>query len=104
MNNPFQMPWLLPAPADFKARAKTLANSASPDEAEARRLAAFSLNLNELDLLGKVVRKQKEFLAAKAGFTPVKLGIVASHTMDYLAAALPGTGLRHGLVVDVVLA
>jgi FkbH-like protein len=104
MNNPFRMPWLLPAPVDFKARAKALANSASPDEAEARRLAAFSLDLNELDLLGKVVRKQKVFLAAKAGFTPVKLGIVASHTMDYLAAALPGTGLRHGLVVDVVLA
>jgi len=104
MNNPFQMPWLLPAPVDFKARAKALANSASPDEAEARRLAAFSLDLNELDLLGKVVRKQKEFLAAKAGFTPIKLGIVASHTMDYLAAALPGTGLRHGLVMDVVLA
>ena len=104
MNNPFGMPWLLSAPMDFKARAKALANSASPDEAEARRLAAFALDLNQLDILGKVVRKQKEFLVAKAGFTPVKLGIVASHTMDYLAAALPGTGLRHSLVVDVVLA
>ena len=104
MNNPFGMPWLLPPPIDFKARAKALANSASPDEVEARRLAAFALDLNDLGTLGKIVRKQKQFFVAKAGFTPVKLGIVASHTMDYLAAALPGTGLRHGLVVDVVLA
>jgi FkbH-like protein len=103
MNNPFGMPWLLPTPPDFKARAKALANSASPDEAEARRLAAFTLDLNELETLGKVVRKHKEFFVSKAGFSPVNLGIVASHTMDYLAGALPGTGLRHNLVVDVVL-
>jgi FkbH-like protein len=98
------MPWLLPAPINFKERAKALANSTSPDEAEARRLAACALDLNELGTLGKVVSRQKDFFVAKAGFTPVKLGIVASYTMDYLAAALPGTGLRHGLVVDVVLA
>ena len=104
MSDAFGMPWLLPAPVDFRGRAKALANSASPDEAEARRLAAFALDLNELDTLGKVVRKQKQFFVTKAGFTPVKLGIVASHTIDYLAAALPGTGLRHSLVVDVTLA
>jgi FkbH-like protein len=104
MSNPFGMPWLLPTPGDFKARAKALENSSSLDEAEARRLAAFSLDLSELGKLGKVVRAQREFLVAKAGFTPLSLGIVSSHTMDYLTSALPGTGLRHGLVIDVVLA
>jgi FkbH-like protein len=104
MNHPFGMPWLLPPPINFKARVKALANSASPNEEETRRLAAFALDLNDLGTLGKIVGKQKQFLVGKAGFTPVKLGIVASHTMDYLAAALPGTGLRHSLVVDVILA
>jgi FkbH-like protein len=104
MSSQFGMPWLLPAPINFKERARALANSASPDEAEARRLAAFALDLNELSTLGKVVGRQRQYLTATVGFTPVKLGIAASHTMDYLAAALPGTGLRHGLVVDVVLA
>jgi FkbH-like protein len=104
MSNPFGMPWLLPAPSDFKARAKALASSASPDEAEARRLAAFALDLNELDALSKVVRRQREFFISSVGFAPLRLGIVASHTMDYLAAALPGTGLRHSILLDVVLA
>jgi FkbH-like protein len=104
MSDPFGMPWLLPAPIDFKARAKALASSAAPDEAEARRLAAFALDLNGLATLGKVVQKLPEFFVAKAGMTPLKLGIVSSHTMDYLAAALPGTGLRHGLVIEVKLA
>jgi FkbH-like protein len=100
------MPWLLSAPSDFKARAKALASTGAPDEAEAeaRRLASFALDLTELGTLGKTVRSQREFLVAKAGFTPLRLGIVSSHTMDYVAAALPGTGLRHGLVIDVVLA
>ena len=104
MTNPFGMPWLLPAPNDFKVRAKALVNCVSPCEAEVRRLAAFALDLNELGKLGKAVLKHREFFIAKAGYTSLKLGIVASHTMDYLAAALPGTGLRHGLLIDVVLA
>jgi FkbH-like protein len=104
MNSQHGMPWLLPAPVDFKVRARALAVAASPDEAEVRRLAAFALDLNQLDILGKVVRSQREYLIAKAEFTPVKLGIVASHTMDYLAAALAATGLRYNLVVEAVLA
>jgi FkbH-like protein len=104
MNNPFGMPWLVPTPADFKPRAKALANSSSPDETEARRLAACALDLNELATLGKVVQKQRKFFVDKAGFSALKLGIVSSHTTDYLAAAVPGTGLRHSLVIDVVQA
>jgi FkbH-like protein len=104
MSHPFGMPWLLPAPGDFKARAKALASSGSPDETEARRLAAFALDLTQLGTLGKVVRAHSEFFVAKAGFTPFRLGIVSSHTMEYLASALPGTGLRHGLSIDAVLA
>jgi FkbH-like protein len=104
MTNPFGMPWLLPSPSDFKVRAKALINSVSPDEAELRRLAAFALDLNELGTLGKAVLKHREFFIAKAGYTSLKLGIVASHTMDYVAGALPGTGLRHGLLIDAVLA
>jgi FkbH-like protein len=103
MSESFKLPWLLPSPSDFKARAKTLATSESLDENEARRLAAFSLDLSELGLLGKAVRSKREALI-KAGFTPLRLGIVSSHTMDYVVAALPATGLRHGLTIDVLLA
>jgi FkbH-like protein len=104
MSETFGMPWLLPTPSDFKARAKALAASDSPDEKEARRLASFALDMSELGTLGKVVRAQRDFFISKAGFTPFRLGIVASHTMDYVAAALPATGLRHSLVIDAVLA
>jgi FkbH-like protein len=85
-------------------RAKTVINVTSPDEVEVRRLASFALDLNQLDVLGKAIRKHKGFLASQAGYSSLRLGIVASHTMDYVANALPGTGLRHGLLIEVVLA
>ena len=104
MNDHFAMPWLLPPPSDFKARAKALAVSSTPIDSEARRLSSFALGLTELSTLGKAARAQKNFLTARAGFTPFRLGIVSSHTMDYVAAALPATGLRHGLIIDVKVA
>jgi FkbH-like protein len=104
MSHLFALPWLLPTPPDFRARAKALARSSTPDETEARRLASYAMDFSDLEMLGKAVRAQVNSWGAKSGFTPFKIGIVSSHTMDYVAAALPGTGLRHGVLIDVVLA
>jgi FkbH-like protein len=104
MSHLLALPWLLPTPPDFRARAKALARSSTPDETEARRLASYAMDFNDLGMLGKAVHAQGGSWGAKSGFTPFKIGIVSSHTMDYVAAALPGTGLRHGVLIEVVLA
>jgi FkbH-like protein len=104
MKNPFQMSWLLPQPVDFRARVKALLNAGSPETGEVHRLTAFDLDMTGLEALRKLVSKRREWLVTKAGLTPFRLGIVSSHTMDYLAQALSGSALRHGLVLDVVLA
>ena len=104
MNCPFSLSWNLPQPANFRARVSTLLRAESPDIAEIQRLAAFDLDLTGLDALRKLVKAKREWLTEKVGLTPIRLGIVSSHTVDYLAQALPGTALRHGLVLDVVMA
>ena len=104
MNNPLALSWALPQPENFRARVKALINSESPDVAEVHRVAAYDMDLTGLDALRKLVLKRGEWLASKGGFTPFRLGIVASHTVDYLTQALPGSALRHGLVLDVVMA
>jgi FkbH-like protein len=104
MNNPFALSWILPQPANFRARVSALLQAESPDAAEIHRLAAFDLDLTGLDALRKFVKAKREWLAGKAGLTPFRLGIVSSHTVDYLAQALPGTALRHGMVLDVAMA
>ena len=104
MNNPFSLSWALPQPENFRARVKAFIKGESPDVAEVHRLAAFDLDLTGLDALRKLVLAKREWLIGKGGLTPFRLGIVSSHTVDYLAQALPGAALRHGLVLDVVMA
>jgi len=104
MNNPFALSWNLPQPADFRARVSAMLKTESPEAAEVQRLAAFDLDLTGLEALRKLVSAKREWLAGQTGLTPFRLGIVSSHTVDYLAQALPGTALRHGLLLDVVMA
>jgi FkbH-like protein len=104
MSNPLSLSWALPQPDNFRARVKALLKAEDPDAAEVHRLAAYDLDLTGLDALRKLVLARREWLAGKAGLTPFRLGIVSSHTVDYLAQALPGSALRHGLVLDVVMA
>ncbi len=97
------LPWLLPPPEDFRRRVKALGASGAPDMAELRRLAATAMTVDQLGLLGKIVPAVRD-AAAKAGFTPLRLGLVGSHTLDYAAQALVATGLRHGLLLELVRA
>lgn len=98
------LPWLLPAPPDFKARARAALAAPAADPREIRKLAGYALDLSSLDLMGKLVRKHRAALIRSGGLTPFRLGIASSHTMGHVASALPGTALRHNLIVDVVLA
>lgn len=104
MTNPFALFWNLPQPANFRARVSALLRAESPEIAEVQRLSAYDLDLTGLDALRKLLVVKREWLLSQAGVTQFRLGIVSSHTMEYLAQALPGTALRHGLVLDAVLA
>lgn len=99
----FGLPWLLPAPSDFKARARAVLAAPSIDVTEVRKLGAFALNLTNLEMMGKLVLKHREALINAGGLLEFRLGIASSHTMNYVALALPGTALRHNLVLDVIL-
>ena len=97
------LPWL-PAPgADFRAAVRALAN-AVPDEASLRRLATLDLDLTQLGRLGKAIDGQHRAIAGATGFTPVRLGLVGSHTLDYVADALVATGIRHGVLLSLTRA
>jgi FkbH-like protein len=102
--SPFDLPWLLSPPTNVRATLRETLAAERLDEAQVRKLGTYALDLGGLESLGKVVRKHRESLIRDAGLTPFRLGIASSHTMDYLVAALPGTALRHNLVLEVVLA
>lgn len=96
------LPWLLPAPADFRRRLKALRSVDAPAAADLVALASFGLDLSALSSLGKLVAAQREALIASGRLRSVKLGIAATHTADLIADVLPATGLRHSLQVQTL--
>lgn len=98
MRNPFDLPWLLPAPDDFRARLKALRGAETADLAALRALAARGLDTTQSEQLSRVVTARADEFADTARMT---LGIVSSHTVSVIARTLPAAALRHGLVLTV---
>src|SRR5689334_6463153 len=94
------LPWLLPPSADFRGQVRQL-RSAPPERDTLLRLASRSLDLNQLALLGKLVSGHRELIARSGDFQEVRVALVGSHTLDYIADALVATGLRYGVLVSV---
>lgn len=102
MSDPLALPWLLPAPEDFRKRLKAVRGAEQVRAVDLARLAAFALDLSQLGAVGKVVNEHRDALHREGRLRSVKLGIAATHTFDLVASTLPATGLRHGLLVEPV--
>ena len=102
MIDPVHLPWLLPAPPDFRARLKALKAAEALELVDLRSLSGCACDLSQLGGITKVVDKHRVALAAGGLLRPVKLAIAASHTPDLVEQALPATGLRHSLLVDTI--
>jgi len=98
--------WLPPAAADFRERVRALrAEAAAPAEQFYERavaLATAALDENQLGQLARVARDVAAGAAPPASFARVKLGLIGDGTLSLLAPVVAGSGLRHGLLVDVV--
>ena len=94
------LPWLVPPSADFRAQVRQLRDTV-PDEATLLRLAARSMDLGQLAQLGKVVTRHRDEIARQSDFLPVRLALIGSHTLDYIADALVATGLRHRVLISL---
>ena len=96
-----ELPWLLPAPGDFRSAVKSLANSDPAEIASGiRKLAACDLDLNQLIQLDKLLKGTKDRLDPQS-FAPVRLAVLAQNTTDYLAPAIRAACARHGLLATL---
>ncbi|QGN56144.1 HAD family hydrolase [Novosphingobium sp. Gsoil 351] len=97
--------WLRRAPGDFRQRCKQLDSRTGGIDAEADAelidLANHALDLNQLGRLGKLAarRSQSDAGGVLARF---KLGLIGSGTLSLIGTAIPGSGLRHFVLIDVV--
>jgi FkbH-like protein len=91
--------WLPRAPADFKARCEALAQSSSPGT-DLRALATHSLDVRQLERLARAISKLRANHADLRPLSSLKMGLLGNGTLDFLAAAVVGSGARHGLALE----
>ncbi|WP_057884178.1 HAD-IIIC family phosphatase [Tsuneonella troitsensis] len=70
-------------------------------DAELIDLSNYALDLNQLERLGKLAAK-RSLRDAGGLLTRFKLGLIGSGTLSLIASAIPGSGLRHFVLIDVV--
>ena len=94
--------WLRDPPPDFRARVNALKVAGGESEAglELLRLASYRLDENQLAKLASVA---KALSGKTSQFTPVKVALIGDGTLSLLGSAIEGSGLRHGVMIDVVL-
>ena len=96
------LPWLMPAPEDLRARLRRLREQDAVGGAALRDLANHALDLNALVLLDRAIGE-----VAKAGrlapdpLTPVRLALLADATTDFILPAVRASALRQGLLASV---
>jgi FkbH-like protein len=94
------LPWLVAPSADFRTQVRQF-HDKLPDLATLFRLAARSMDLGQLAQLRKVVTRHRDEIARGSDFQPVRLALIGSHTVDYIADALVATGLRHRVLISL---
>jgi len=98
-----RMPWLPLAPDDFRRRCDVIDRMSAKRVGALRELANYELNDSQLLRLVRSLNKAR----AEEGDSPLQpftLGLVSNTTTDFLAPALQGAGLRHGLALQTAIA
>jgi FkbH-like protein len=94
--------WLPPAPADFSAACKQLAESGENLGRQVRSLANHALDEHQLARLGRVIQSAHARGASLSPLTPFRLGLLGNGTIDLMVPALIATAARHGIALSCV--
>lgn len=98
-----QMPWLLPAPENVRARCSEIDGMRGHRGDALRRLAGCELNDLQLARLARSLQAACACGSEKPLAT-FRVGIVSNATTDFIVPALQGTGVRHGFALQVTAA
>jgi FkbH-like protein len=96
------LPWLMPAPEDFRAQCRKVETSDHPTGADICRLANHQLDVNQLVRLAKTVELAKPRIERGAALVEFRVALISDTTVDFLVPALVASTARHGVLLDVV--
>ncbi len=94
--------WLPEAPADFRKRLQSLAQSPEPAGGELRQLATHRLTGTQLGRLAKTIGGLQAEGRSLAPLAPLRLGVLGNGTLDMIIPALVASAARHGVALECV--
>lgn len=94
--------WLPRAPADWRDRLSKA--SSRSDAAAIAALAQFALDGSQLTRLARALTRVERAAWTDAGFSPFRLGIVGTGTLDLVVPMIEASALRHGIHLECVTA
>jgi FkbH-like protein len=96
------LPWLLPAPPDFRDRCREAETTGGPIGRRLWALANFALDQTKLGRLARLLAAARSAGRDLAPLRPFRLGVIGNSTTDFLAPVLEASALRHGIALEVV--
>lgn len=100
---PVLLQWLPRPPAEFRSACKELSSGQADLGVRVQSLATHYLEAPQAALFGKTLQRLRAEGADLNPLAPLKLGVVANATYDFIATALPAAAARHGISLEVHL-
>lgn len=97
-----ELEWLPRAPKDFSERLKSLASSDGPVGRELQLLASYSLELNQLTKLAKLIGKVRSEGKSLDPLVPFRLAVLSNATIDLIVPAMVASAARRGIALEVI--
>ena len=103
-----ELDWLPAVPVELRQRMRAIRDDIAAGvlesvEAGLRTVAATALDLSQLEKMATTIDSWRTASVGPSGLTQLKLGLLTTGTQDFIAPAIRATGLRHGLLIDIVL-
>ena len=98
------LPWLVPAPADFKARIDAIKVKSDDRGPAIQKLALHNLNTNQLTQLGKLIGNDIRSGNDLSPLVPIRIGVLSNATACLVGPVLVGAAARHGVALDLFIA
>jgi len=103
--DPSSLFWLPAQNKSFAEDLQSIMQSSSPAR-EVRRISSCRLNTSQLRRLAKTVGDLGQTEVGRvelSQFRQLRIGLLGSRTLDFLADCVKGSGFRHGLSIDLVI-
>lgn len=101
-----RLPWLPPAPTDFRSQCNELLGNGLGEGAgaEIMRLATHQLDDAKARKLSQVIGKALELNVPLDPLSPLNVAVLSNTTVDLIADVIPAAAARHGVAVSTCVA